>query len=73
MVLGQYWLLNVRCTWQYNPQGRLPPQIWDKQYDETLPTIALTHTQSQWTTKRRIGASASFAFGGNNTVLIIGE
>lgn len=61
------------ASWQYNPQGRLPPQIWDKQYDETLPTIALTHTQSQWTTKRRIGASASFAFGGNNTVLIIGE
>lgn len=58
---------------QHNPLGKLPPQLWDKQTDPTLPPIRLTDEQSQWQTGRRIGASSSFAFGGNNSVLILGE
>ena len=56
-----------------NPTGKLPAQLWDHQTDAALPTINITHEKSQWTKSQRIGASSSFAFGGNNTVLILGE
>jgi len=56
-----------------NPEGSLPPQLWDGQADPELPSIALTASGSRWLQGRRIGASSSFAFGGNNSVLIIGE
>ncbi|MDO5091758.1 MAG: beta-ketoacyl-ACP synthase [Cardiobacteriaceae bacterium] len=64
------WLITSR---HHNPQGRLPAHRWDNQPDPELPAIALTHSQSHWPHPRRIAASASFAFGGNNSVLIIGE
>ena len=56
-----------------NPTGKLPAQLWDHQTDAALPTINITHEKSQWAKSQRIGASSSFAFGGNNTVLILGE
>ncbi|MFA9498886.1 beta-ketoacyl-ACP synthase [Mannheimia sp. E30BD] len=58
---------------QHNPTGKLPAQLWDKQSDENLPNLAITDEQSRWAAGRRIGASSSFAFGGNNSVLILGE
>lgn len=65
------WLVASRA---YNPQGKLPAQCWDGVRDEALAPIALTDEHSTWQPeKRRIAASASFAFGGNNSVLIIGE
>jgi len=51
----------------------LPAQLWDQQRDDALPFINITDAQSRWQTTPRIGASSSFAFGGNNTVLILGE
>mgnify|MGYP001745988218 CR=1 FL=1 len=57
----------------FNPTGKLPAQLWDKQADEKMPPIAITDHMSHWTSERRIGASSSFAFGGNNSVLILGE
>lgn len=57
----------------HNPHGKLPPQLWDKQADSSLPKIAITDEQSHWQLPHRIGASSSFAFGGNNAVLILGE
>ncbi|WP_109078588.1 beta-ketoacyl-ACP synthase [Aggregatibacter kilianii] len=56
-----------------NPQGQLPAQLWDKQADPALPKVAITDEHSHWRDEPRIGASSSFAFGGNNTVLILGE
>ena len=56
-----------------NPHGKLPAQYWDRQADPTLPAIAITDHNSRWHAGRRIGASSSFAFGGNNSVLILGE
>ncbi|OOF83710.1 beta-ketoacyl-[acyl-carrier-protein] synthase II [Rodentibacter ratti] len=56
-----------------NPDGQLPAQLWDGQRDPHLPNIALTDSHSHWNNKKRIGASSSFAFGGNNTVLVLGE
>lgn len=56
-----------------NPEGRLPPHKWDGVADTALPKIALTGQQSHWPYQRRVGASSSFAFGGSNAVLVIGE
>ncbi|MDO4998381.1 MAG: beta-ketoacyl-ACP synthase [Neisseria sp.] len=58
---------------EHNPSGRLPAQINDGERDHSLPNIALTQTNSTWQHERRIGASSSFAFGGSNAVVIIGE
>ncbi|UOO78032.1 beta-ketoacyl-ACP synthase [Neisseria sp. Dent CA1/247] len=56
-----------------NPEGKLPPQSWDGVQDQALPEIGLTDKDSCWPQRRRVGASSSFAFGGSNAVLIIGE
>ncbi|TCK01852.1 3-oxoacyl-[acyl-carrier-protein] synthase-1 [Volucribacter psittacicida] len=58
---------------QYNPQGQIPAQLWDKQRDPELPAINLTDHHQYWANSPRIGLSNSFAFGGNNAVLILGE
>lgn len=57
----------------FNPEGKLPAQLWDGEPDPTLPKVAITDENSTWQKAIRIGASSSFAFGGNNTVLILGE
>lgn len=64
------WLITQR---DHNPNGRLPAHWFDGVYDDTLPRITLTHTNSHWQTGRRIAISSSFAFGGNNSVLVMGE
>ena len=56
-----------------NPQGKLPPQQWDGIPDPELPAVALTDGNSVWPSEKRIAASSSFAFGGSNAVLVIGE
>ena len=56
-----------------NPSGQLPAQYLPAGYDAALPPLALTASGSHWPAHRRIGLSTSFAFGGNNSALIIGE
>lgn len=63
------WLIVSRET---NPMGKLPAQ-YHHQADPNLPPLAFTHHDSYWQQTRRIAASTSFAFGGNNSVIIIGE
>ena len=77
-TLGAAGALEAAFAWgvasrETNPQGKLPPQLWDGTPDPELPAIALTDENSVWQNERRIAASSSFAFGGSNTVLIIGE
>ena len=77
-TLGAAGALEAAILWavisrKYNPQGKLPPQLWDKQCDPDLPSILLTDENCHWNQGPRIGASSSFAFGGNNAVLILGE
>ncbi|KPA94443.1 beta-ketoacyl-[acyl-carrier-protein] synthase family protein [Pseudomonas asplenii] len=57
-----------------NPQGALPPHIWDGQPDPALPALHWAGPQDRLdpTTPRRL-MSNSFAFGGNNVSLIIGD
>lgn len=77
-TLGAAGALEAAILWAvisrtYNPQGILPPQLWDGMRDESLPEILITDEHSRWLPGRRLGASSSFAFGGNNAVLILGE
>lgn len=57
-----------------NHANQLPPHVWDEQADTALPTLAWV---KQGDTLRRAAPrrlmSNSFAFGGNNVSLIIGE
>lgn len=75
-TLGAAGVLEAALLWGVlsrteNPDGVLPPQVWDGCRDAELPEIALSGDNSRLPV--RVGASASFAFGGSNSVLIIGE
>ncbi|QIW16734.1 beta-ketoacyl-[acyl-carrier-protein] synthase II [Pasteurellaceae bacterium RH1A] len=77
-TLGAAGAIEAAILWgvinrQINPQGKLPAQLWDGEADQNLAPIQITDKQSQWQAGKRIAASSSFAFGGNNTVLILGE
>ncbi|HFB4592586.1 TPA: beta-ketoacyl-[acyl-carrier-protein] synthase II, partial [Neisseria gonorrhoeae] len=74
-TLGAAGAIEAAFAWgiadrQSNPEGKLPPRLWDGQNDPDLPAINLTG--DGWETEKRIAASSSFAFGGSNCVLIIG-
>lgn len=64
------WLTLSPC----NPDGLLPPHLWDGQSDPALPPLALVAPGTRLPGRggRRL-MSNSFAFGGNNLSLIIGD
>lgn len=54
--------------------GRLPPHVWDGAADPALPALSLVEYGQRFSDGgARICMSNSFAFGGNNASLIIGE
>lgn len=55
-------------------ERRLPPQRWDGEADPALPALAFTHVGSALAAggPRRL-MSNSFAFGGNNACVILGD
>jgi 3-oxoacyl-[acyl-carrier-protein] synthase-1 len=54
--------------------GRLPPHVWDGVADPALPALAFTRLGDRLPTARaRRLMSNSFAFGGNNACLILGD
>lgn len=57
-----------------NPQRALPPHVWDAEADPQLPALRWAGPQTRLpdATPRRL-MSNSFAFGGNNISLIIGD
>lgn len=78
-TLGAAGALEAAFCWlslhpAYNPQAQLPAHIWDGCVDETLAPIQLCDRQQTLPiTAPRWLMSNSFAFGGNNTSLILGE
>lgn len=59
---------------RYNPEGLLPPHVWDGHADETLPQLDLVSSGRTIEKKSRIAMmSNSFAFGGNNVSLIFAK
>lgn len=57
-----------------NPDGRLPPHVWDGAAEEGLLSECLVRPgQSLSPAARRVFLSQAFAFGGNNVALVIGR
>jgi len=70
-TLGAAGALEAAFCWLSLAHGRVPPHVWDGQADPTLP--ALQWALSGETLDKPCLMSNSFAFGGNNVSLIIGE
>lgn len=59
---------------RYNPHGHLPPHVWDGDRDpELAPLQLVTDSETFATGGRRVCLSNSFAFGGNNAAVILGD
>ncbi|WP_066566302.1 beta-ketoacyl-ACP synthase [Snodgrassella sp. CFCC 13594] len=77
-TLGAAGALEAAWVWaaasrRINPNGILPKQYLPLGYDASLPHIRLTEAQSTWPSGPRLGLTTSFAFGGSNTALVLGE
>jgi len=77
-TLGAAGALEAAFCWLilsgHNPLGLLPPHAWDGQADPLLPALDLVTAQHRLATERpRRLMSNSFAFGGNNVSLILGD
>lgn len=77
-TLGAAGALEAAFCWltlsTYNPEQLLPPHLWDGQADPALPTLNLVQHGTQLSSSRpRRLMSNSFAFGGNNISLLLGE
>lgn len=77
-TLGAAGALEAAFCWlalsTHNPDGLLPPHLWDGQPDPALPRMRFTElgeTVSGSGLRRMM--SNSFAFGGNNISLILGD
>lgn len=53
-----------------DPQGRLPPHVWDGEADPALPALRVVDPAAA--VRPRVAMSNSFAFGGNNVSLVLG-
>ena len=70
-TLGAAGALEAAFCWLSLTHGRVPPHVWDGQADPALP--ALQWARNDETLGKTCLMSNSFAFGGNNVSLIIGE
>ncbi len=77
-TLGAAGALEAAFCWltlsEYNPDQLLPPHLWDGQADPALPALNLVTPGTRLSNSRpRRLMSNSFAFGGNNISLLLGE
>ena len=70
-TLGAAGALEAAFCWLSLVHHRVPPHVWDGQADPTLPALHWAHAADAL--EKRCLMSNSFAFGGNNVSLIIGE
>lgn len=76
-ALGAAGALEAGLCWlamqDSNPQGRLPPHLWDGVYDPGLPQLNLLPAGARLGRPLRLALSNSFAFGGANASLLLGR
>ena len=77
-TLGAAGALEAAFCWlslsEHNPHNLLPPHLWDAEPDPELPTLQLVQRDTRMARARgRRLMSNSFAFGGSNISLILGE
>jgi 3-oxoacyl-[acyl-carrier-protein] synthase-1 len=56
-----------------NPEGRLPPHLWDGVQDPALPVLNVVRPGDRLGRPLRWALSNSFAFGGSNATLVFGR
>ncbi|MEW7847788.1 beta-ketoacyl-ACP synthase [Massilia aurea] len=56
-----------------NPEGRLPPHLWDGVPDPALPALNVAAPGARLGRPIRYALSNSFAFGGSNAALVFGR
>lgn len=73
-TLGAAGATELAFCWLALQHGRLPPHVWDGAQDPELPILRLAHAGSTFRrATQRACMSNSFAFGGSNVSLIIGD
>jgi len=73
-TLGAAGATELAFCWLALQDGRLPPHIWDGEADSDLPTVNLAGIGQRFSqTAARVCMSNSFAFGGSNASLLIGD
>ncbi|MGE8503376.1 MAG: beta-ketoacyl-[acyl-carrier-protein] synthase family protein [Pseudomonas sp.] len=77
-TLGAAGALEAAFCWltlsEYNRDGLLPPHLWDGQHDPELAPLELVPPGARLIREQgRYLMSNSFAFGGNNVALILGD
>lgn len=77
-TLGAAGALEAAFCWltlsEYNRDGLLPPHLWDGQHDPELAPLELVQPGARLARNQgRYLMSNSFAFGGNNVALILGD
>ncbi|AZF24634.1 beta-ketoacyl-[acyl-carrier-protein] synthase family protein [Pseudomonas sp. R2-60-08W] len=70
-TLGAAGALEAAFCWLSLTHGLVPPHVWDGHLDPALPALQWAHKGD--TLEKPYLMSNSFAFGGNNVSLIIGE
>ncbi len=56
-----------------NPEGKLPPHLWDGAADPALPSLRMAEVGTNLGRPLRWSLSNSFAFGGANVALVVGR
>ena len=73
-ALGAAGATELGLCWLALRDGRLPPHIWDGDADPDLPLLDLVKAGRKFDrTSGRVCMSNSFAFGGSNASLLIGD
>jgi len=73
-TLGAAGALEAAFCWLALRDGRLPPHAWDGDADLALPPLRFAAVGDRLPTAgRRRLLSSSFAFGGNNAALVLGD
>ena len=76
-TLGAAGIIETALCWLsmqdvYNPQAKLIPHHWDGELDPDIASVALVHIDGNNQTVPSVCMSNSFAFGGNNTSVVLG-
>jgi len=62
------------CWLALQGDGRLPPHVWDGEADPALPALRRVAAGERFARPRgRVCMSNSFAFGGSNACLLLGD
>jgi 3-oxoacyl-[acyl-carrier-protein] synthase-1 len=73
-TLGAAGATELAFCWLALQSGQLPPHIWDGQADPNLPQLDFVGAEQKFVrSAARVCMSNSFAFGGSNASLLIGD